>query len=144
MFLSGAPSRLRHGYGGQERALSYERRLRILFTEVFLNLLVGDPLNRPAARPAPRIGSRIVNRDVVSQRVQVRTGEPLHEVQRLGVRQTAISQPEALVEADRIDDERVLFPPADRAAVVTGNGFGRLPLRPAVGVDDAPVAVAPA
>ena len=56
----------------------------------------------------------------------------------------AAREPESLVVADRIDDQRVLLPAADRVAVVGEHDLGRLPLRPPVGVDHAPVAVAAA
>src|SRR5215813_13837937 len=58
------------------------------------------------------------------------------------MRQSAGGEPEAFVETDRIDYERVLFPMANRVAVICAHDFIGLALRPPILVNDAPVAIA--
>ena len=53
----------------------------------------------------------------------------------VGVRQAAAVEPEALVVADGVHDQRVAVPPADGVAVVGGREVGRV--RPSVHVDGA-------
>ena len=66
--------------------------------------------------------------------VGVETSKSLNQVELVRVRRALPLHPESFVEADRVDDQRVPFPVADRVSVVTGSQiFG---MRPTVHVDD--------
>ena len=65
--------------------------------------------------------------------------ELLDRVELLGVRQPVAIHPESFVEAERVDDERVAFPPADRVAVVARHEGARM--RTPVHVDRAQTVV---
>src|SRR6478609_7243640 len=55
----------------------------------------------------------ILEDDVVDERAVVRTRIALDDMQLLGVRRSTSIEPELVVEADGVDDERVALPPAD-------------------------------
>ena len=59
--------------------------------------------------------------DVIEERAVVRARVALDDVELLGVRRAAAIEPELVVEADRIDDERVAFPVTDRVSEPRGN-----------------------
>src|SRR5690606_24901026 len=90
----------------------------VVVTEVLDDVLVGYPLLRPRRGPRARVRPRVVDRDLVSERVDVRARDALDQMQRLGVRIAFTVQPEPLVEADRVDHERVAFPVSDRVTEV--------------------------
>src|SRR5262245_35076367 len=92
--------------------------LVVLRADVFHEL---DILSHPARGELQlhrlRVGAGIVEREVVDERPEVRAREPLDGVELLRVRGTAAVEPELVVVADGIDDERVALPTADRVAV---------------------------
>ena len=55
----------------------------------------------------------ILEDDVVDERAVVRTRITLDDVELLGVRRSTSIEPELVVEADGVDDERVALPPSD-------------------------------
>src|SRR6266699_4606260 len=119
----------------------------IVLAEILRHVLAGHPAQRPARGPCPRVGARIVNGDIVLQGIEIGTRKALHEVQLPGVRQAAVGEPEALVEALRIDDQRVALPAPDGAAEVervVGVALDLSLLLAGVRVDETPVAVAAA
>ena len=65
---------------------------------------------REVHRERPRVGPRIVDRDGAVQRREGVPRPSLDHVQLLRVRSAVLVQPEPVVEADRVDHERVSFP----------------------------------
>src|SRR5262245_27427667 len=66
-------------------------------------------------------------------------------MQLVGVRETAVAEPEPFIETLRVDDQHVPFPFASRVTVVqwiVTIALKRANLRPSVGVDEMPVMVA--
>src|SRR6185503_4629902 len=64
-----------------------------------------------------RVRAGIVDGEVVDQRAEIGPREPLDRVELLRVWRTAAVEPELVVVADGIDDQRVAFPATDRVAV---------------------------
>src|SRR5262245_26823022 len=60
-----------------------------------------------------RVRAGIVDREVVDQRAEIGPREPLDGVELLRVRRAAAVEPELVVVADSVDDERVTFPTTD-------------------------------
>src|SRR6185369_4191262 len=60
--------------------------------------IFGDPLKSPTSRPRFRVCARIVDRDLVLQRVEIRASKALNQVKLFGVRQSAVTEPEFLIE----------------------------------------------
>src|SRR5712691_6297238 len=60
------------------------------------------------------------------------------------MRKSPARQPELFVIADRVDDQSIALPLADRTAVVGGHEFRRRRLRTSIREDDAPIPVAAA
>src|SRR6059036_791523 len=90
--------------------LADKRRFRIVFAEIFFNILVGDPWDCPTTRPLSGVGPRVIHRHFISQCIQVRSRETFDEVQGLGMRKAAAGKPKPLIEAHRIDDKSVALP----------------------------------
>ena len=93
------------------------------------------PAQVELARPRGGVGARIVHRDFVGDRRLVGAGELLDRVHLAGVRQAAPIEPEALVVAGRVHDERIAVPPPDRMPVIGGREVLRV--RAPVHVDGA-------
>src|SRR5437660_3626643 len=89
-----------------------------ILADVLEHLATGDPLRRrrfrngPAARPWPVVDGGIVDGHFVRQRFQCRPGDALRHVELLA-RRVGAGNPLLLVEADRIDAERVAVPTPD-------------------------------
>src|SRR5262245_59826866 len=64
-----------------------------------------------------RVRAGIIEREVVDERPEIRAREPLDGVELLRVRRAATVEPELVVVADRVDDERVAFPTTDGVAI---------------------------
>src|SRR4030081_2321024 len=75
------------------------------------------PAKRQTARPRSRVRAGVLDRDIVLQSVEVRARESLDEPKLIGVRKTAVGEPEILVEAPGIGHQRVALPFPDRTAV---------------------------
>src|SRR5437870_826737 len=90
----------------------------IVLAKILRHVLAGHPPQRPARRPRPRVGARIVDGDIVAQSVEVRARKAFDEMELLRVRQPAVGEPEALVEALGVDCQRIALPPADGAAEI--------------------------
>ena len=101
-----------------ERADHQLVREVLLLTDVLEQFRAG--LQPEVHRPTPRlgVGAWIVDRHVVAYRGLIGTGELLDGVELIGVRRRTAVNPEALVVANGVDDERVAFPPANGVAVV--------------------------
>src|SRR5256885_16874428 len=111
------------------------------------HFLAPYPSQRPARRPRARVRAGIVYRQIVLERIEVRTREFLNQLQLISMRQPAVGEPEILVEPARVDDQRVAFPLGDRPAVkqrVFVISADLALMAAAVGVDDAVVVVAAA
>src|SRR4029453_15735233 len=85
-----------------------------------------------------RVPARIGDGHLVEELAELRTTITFDGVQLLGVRVAGKVEPELVVEADRVDDERVAFESSDRVAVPRRIGICRM--RTAVH-EDLPVAV---
>src|SRR5215467_6351735 len=111
------------------------------------HLFARHPPQRPRRRPRPGVGAGIVHRQIVFERIQIRTRYFLYQLQLVRVRQAAVGEPEILVETTGVDSEGVALPLTNRSAVeqrvlVVAT---HLPLvAAAVGIDDAVVVVAAA
>ena len=97
---------------------------RVLAGDVLdvLIVLVADVLEQigtvliravPDHREGPRVRAWIVDGDLVVEMIEVRPAEALDDVQLLGVRMSCEIEPEAIVEAHLVHDERVPLPAAD-------------------------------
>src|SRR5262245_35002519 len=95
-----------------------DARLVVLRADVFHEL---DILSHAARGELQlhrfRVRAGIVEREVVDERPEIGAREPLDGVELLRVRCPAAVEPELVVVADRVDDERVAFPTSDRVAV---------------------------
>src|SRR5690606_9974925 len=89
-----------------------------LLTDVLEELRARVPLKLEIRGPPRRVGTRIVHGDLVLDDVVVHAREALDRMHLLRMRQTAAVEPEPLVEAHAVDDERAALPPADRVTVV--------------------------
>src|SRR5688572_21040853 len=106
-----------------------------------------DPSERPTAGPRSRIGPRILYRDFVLQRVEVLPRETLDQPKLLGMRKTAVREPEVLVETSRVNDQRVPLPFCHRTPIIQGIvviAADLAGMSPAIEVDDTKIAVAAA
>ena len=101
-----------------------ERGVRILLAKVFLEFLVGNPLDGPTAGPASSVRPWIIDSHFIPQRVQVGPRKFFDQVERFGMGKAATRHPELLIEADGIHDQRVAFPSSNRGSVVAGDSFG--------------------
>src|SRR5580765_2871865 len=86
----------------------------LLVADVLLQLDVG--CQRGVLRSRPRFPKRtlIVERDLDLEMPEVGTPHALGDVQLVAVRLAVEIQPAAIVKSDRVDDERVAVPGADR------------------------------
>src|SRR5690606_8550244 len=89
-----------------------------LLTDVLEELRARVPLKLEIRGPPRSVGTRIVHGDLVLDDVVVHAREALDRMHLLRMRQTAAVEPEPLVEAHAVDDERAALPPADRVTVV--------------------------
>src|SRR5262249_48173614 len=80
----------------------------------------------------------------VFQRVEVRSRYALDKVELIRVRETAVCEPELFIEVFCVNDQHVAFPPAESAAVISGEVFVIFFQRPAVCVNQAPIVIAAA
>src|SRR5215831_7879432 len=111
------------------------------------HFLVRHPAEGPAGRPRTRISAGIVHREVVLQRVVIGPRDLLDQLQLIGVWQTAIREPEVLIETARVGHERVAVPLRDRSSVeqrILVVSTDLTLMAAAVGVDDPVVVVAAA
>ncbi len=97
----------------------------VVLAEILFEVFAGHPRNRVASAPRSRVGFRIVDGRFVLQRVVVGPRDVFDDVERVGVREAGASEPELLIEADRVDDERVAVPLAGRIAEVAGSSDRR-------------------
>src|SRR4029079_5876907 len=99
-------------------AEDHASRIAVVFlAEIVERLIAGRPSQEPATGPGCRITTRIINCRLVAQLVVIRTREFFDEMQLARVRYTLTREPEAFVEAHRVDHEGVAFPLADAVAV---------------------------
>src|SRR5262245_36251021 len=112
--------RQRRAIDVSERADHELMREVLLLADVLEQLRVGLEAKVHRAAPGLGVGARIINGHVAANLREIGTRELLDGVELIGVRRSTAINPEALVVANRIDDERVAFPPADRVAVVGG------------------------
>src|SRR5215208_427358 len=102
-------------WAGRRCSVSAHVLVPVVLTDVLEDFPVLDPRgggargDRPANGPRRRVGSLIVDRRLVSQCLQPGPGDPLDKVQLFSCRITA-GNPLLLVEADRVDDQRVALP----------------------------------
>ena len=91
--------------------------LVVLLADVFHQLVAGRLQPRHERdRPRPRVRAGVVNRDLVLEPAHVEPRPALDRVQSLGVRRAIVIEPELVVEADRVDHQRVLLERTDRVA----------------------------
>src|SRR5437764_1230339 len=95
---------------------AFPQALVIFLARVLHDLPIGAQRERP--RVVPLLGERlgIVHDHFVRDVPEVRARETLNEVQLIAVRVADRVEPRLVVEVDRVDDERVAFPMADRIA----------------------------
>src|SRR5579864_9391992 len=80
------------------------------------NMPAGLELEFPEAGPWLRISLGIINGDIHAQLIVLRTRDALYDVQLVGVWKAGAVDPGLVVEADRVDHQRISFPPADRVS----------------------------
>src|SRR5262245_18070598 len=119
----------------------------VLLTQVSRQLLTRDPSQRPPAGPGSCVSACVLDRDFIFQGVEVRPRETLHQSKLLGVRKTAVGEPEVLVEPPGVDLQHLAYPFSHRTAViervvVIAPDLARM--TPAVEVDDTEIAGSPA
>ena len=90
----------------------------VVLTDEFKALHPGLPGHVEAALPCRGIRAGIVNRDLVSDRVEVGAREPFDHVQLVGRRHSQVVDPHALVESDGVDHQRVALPVPDRMSAI--------------------------
>src|SRR5215831_12050031 len=82
------------------------------------HVLASHPPERPTGPPGTRIGARVVHGQIVLERVEIRTRDSFDQLQLIGVRQSAVSEPEVLVKPARINNKRPGVPLRDGPAIV--------------------------
>src|SRR5205085_2673784 len=110
-------------------------------------ILARHPLQRPARRPRARVRAGIIDRNVVLQRIEVGARESFDQVKLLGVGKAAVAEPEFLIEARRIDDERFPVPSSSCIAVIKRIRIVATELaslRPSIRVNEMPIVIAAA
>ena len=76
------------------------------------------PLNVEVPRPRAFIRAWILDCDFVFDDGGIDPVESFNRMHLIGVWKPAALEPEVFIEADRIDDKSVIFPPSDRMSVV--------------------------
>src|SRR5688572_15763729 len=127
------PKPNRRGYRGDllwnrvEIVAARKTVLVVFDADVFENFAVGRPqfgVKTHVEWPGKR--ARIVDRHDSRQLRELGPRPPLDGVQLLGVRRAAAIEPELVVEADGVDDERVAIPASDRVAEPCRRGSLRM------------------
>src|SRR5207237_9570814 len=92
--------------------------LVVFLTDVFEQLIAGQPRQPCLELRGPRLGvrARIIHGHFESEVAFIDARPALDDVQLLRVRIAPVVEPRLVVEADRVDDERVTLPSADRVA----------------------------
>jgi len=105
----------------------HQRAREIVFlADVFEQFHAGLHEQEKASGPRRGVGAGVVNRDLVFDRIRVGASETLDEMKLVGRGEAVAVEPEALVETDRVDDERIAFPMADRMPVIGRNKLLRV------------------
>src|SRR5262249_41043412 len=98
----------------------------------------------PTAGPRLCVRAWIVNCYFIFQSIHVGTCEPLNQMKLFGMRKPTIGEPKLLVEAFRVDHERIAFPFTHRTSVVERIVCiaANLPLlRPPVSIDNPVISI---
>jgi hypothetical protein len=105
----------------------HQRAREIVFlADVFEQFHAGLHEQEETTGPRRGVGAGIVNRDLVFDRIRIGASETLAEMKLVGRGEAIAVEPEALVETDRVDDERIAFPMADRMPVIGRNKLLRV------------------
>src|SRR5438477_2120770 len=91
--------------------------LAVLLADALDEIRIGNQGPRHVHVPRLRVRLRIVDRHLDVHASNRRTMEALDHAQRFGARQPAHVEPRLSILADRLDDERVAVPLADRVAL---------------------------
>src|SRR5262245_61337804 len=113
-----------------------DARLVVLRADVFheLDVLTHAPRGELHLHGS-RVRAGVVDGELVDERPEVRAREPFNRVKLLRVRGAAAVEPELVVVADGVDDERVAFPTTDGVTVPGGQQI--VWMLAAIHVDDA-------
>src|SRR4029079_13581418 len=84
----------------------------VFVADVLADVFVWREYGRLLCRPRRAIGAGIGNGDLDVQMAQVEPGYSMDDVQHCRVRVPAEIDPPAIAKSNRIDDQRVAFPPA--------------------------------
>src|SRR5215471_6277569 len=79
----------------------------IVLADVLREFRIGTPTRKKTGRPGPRVSTGIIDRDFDLHVVMIRTRELLDEVQLVGMGCTLAFHPEPLIEADRVNNQRI-------------------------------------
>src|SRR5215510_16225595 len=85
----------------------------VFVTDVFHQFFAGPQACGERDLERPGVGTRIIDRRFDHERSHVGARVPFDRVKLFGVRRSLKVEPELVVEADAIDDERIAFPVAD-------------------------------
>src|SRR5688572_24753169 len=98
---------------GARRADEMFHVLVVFVADVLHQLLAWSQARRKRQGKRPGVGAWIVDRDSVLERPVIFARPPLDRMKLLGVGVAAKIKPEPVVEPDRVDHERIAFPPPD-------------------------------
>src|SRR6266446_2237162 len=88
----------------------------VLLANVFFDLAAGNPADVPTNRERLCVSSGVIDGGFVMHIVVRRTREAFDQVHFRGMDITVAREPVSFIEADRIDDQRIPLPVADRMA----------------------------
>src|SRR5215831_17920297 len=88
----------------------------VVLTKIFREVLIRMPIDVMTTAPDPCIGLGIIDGRFILQRVVIRTGDALDQMESIRVRQPEARHPELFVEADSVDYQRIALPMADRVS----------------------------
>src|SRR6476660_1480699 len=91
----------------------------VVLTKVFRKVLIRMPIDVMTTAPDPRIRLGIIDGRFILQRVVIRTGDALDQMEGIGMREPEARHPEFFVEANGVNHQRIALPMADRMSKET-------------------------
>src|SRR4030095_83616 len=86
----------------------------VVLTKIFREVLIRMPIDVMTTAPDPRIRLGIIDGCFILQRVVIRTGDALDQMESIGMRQPEARHPELFIEADGVNHQRIALPMPDR------------------------------
>src|SRR5581483_8663317 len=93
----------------------------LVFADAFDEFGVCKQIEWNLHRPGLRVSLWVIERKLHIQMPEIRTAEPLGDAKRLRVRMARIVEPTLVVEANRLGNEGITVPMADRIAEPGGS-----------------------